>query len=550
MLTRIIVGTVLTTAVVAAAASALPRSTHASEGSRTGLRATAYGAAARQAAALFVSTSGSDQSTCSKASPCRSLGHAYRVARPGQVVEVAGGSYPDQFVYSDASKTSPLDVVIRPVSGASVSFGRLIVSGASHLTLRGFKTTYWRAEQGADDVTFEQIDTGVFTIGAASNLSVLGGDVGPWDSNSMAEDAQVGISSSATPTGLVFDGVYFHDYTNKADPSAHTECLQFMEGIDVTIRNSRFLKCGGADDVYIRGDFGPIRNFLVENNFFGPTGTFSVRLSGQTAPSPPCENVLVRNNSALERMWSDCTAIGSQGVRFVGNIQPTQDNYHCSTSTQVGTVWEYNVYESGIKCGATDRVGPVSYKDRTNLDLHLRGDNHLAPGSEAIGGGETGPRLRTDIDGDARPFRTRADAGADQREPAALVLGRGIGLVELGMNRSQVERSYGANRVRFVRARRRRVGIASYARSGGRLSVTYSGDRVVGVATTSAYYSTAGGLGVGAELEATARRGWSTCSKAYRHSLGPVTLDFRPAGGKSGKTIARIAMTRRAYAVC
>ena len=248
---------------------------------------------------LSLATSGSDANPCTAALPCRTLDRAYRAAAPGQVVEVAAGSYPDQTITADASKTSASNVVMRPAAGATVSFSKLIVSGAKHLTLRDFKTTFWRAEQGADDVAFEQIDTGVFTIGAATNLSVLGGDVGPWDSNATAEDAQIGTGSSATPTGLVFDGVSFHDFTNNANPSAHTECLQFMEGIDVTIRNSRFQNCGGADDVYIRGDFGPVRNFLIENNFFGYTGTFSLRLSGQTAPSPPCENVLVRNNSAL-----------------------------------------------------------------------------------------------------------------------------------------------------------------------------------------------------------------------------------------------------------
>ena len=111
-----------------------------------------------------------------------------------------------------------------------------------------------------------------------------------------------------------------------------------------------------------------------------------------------------------------------------------------------------------------------------------------------------------------------------------------------------MERLYGTRRVRFLRARPRRVGTASYARAGGRISVTYAGDRVVGIATTSSYYSTPSGLGVGSTL--TARGRWSSCSKAYRRSLGAVTLDFRLAGGKGGKTISRIAMMRRAYAGC
>ena len=195
--------------------------------------------------------------------------------------------------------------------------------------------------------------------------------------------------------------------------------------------------------------------------------------------------------------------------------------------------------------------GPAAWSPPTGRSIWstgAAGDYHLA----ARLGGDRKSRDRPTApqrhDGQARPFRVRADVGADQREPAALVLGRQIGMVELGMSRSQVERLYGIQRVRFTRARPRHVGIASYTRAGGRISVNYAGGRVVGVATASPYYSTPSGLGVGAAFTGHGR--WSSCSKAYRRSLGPVTLDFRPAGGKGGKRIARIGMTRRAYAVC
>ena len=250
----------------------------------------------------------------------------------------------------------------------------------------------------------------------------------------------------------------------------------------------------------------------------------------------------------------------SSGVRFecsqnksaqmYGNIVPTLSARNCGSWK---AAQHHNVSDGGeadAACGASSYVAP---DHRVDLVDRERGDYHLAPGSEAIGRGETERRLRSDIDGHARPLRWRADAGADQREPAVLALGRRIGMVEIGSRRTEVERFYGARRVRFVRAASRRVGIASYPRPDGRLFATYERDRVVGLATTSAYYSTPNGLGVGAEIGATpwlARLPWSPCRKAHRRLLGPVTLEFRPAGGKGGKTIARIAMTRRAFAVC
>ena len=93
-----------------------------------------------------------------------------------------------------------------------------------------------------------------------------------------------------------------------------------MAGINVTIRNSRFVNCMGVDDVFIKGDFGPIKNFLIENNFFGYASLFTVRLSGQTSPRP-CDGVLVRYNSSLQRMWSDCNATGA-GIRFTSPCTP------------------------------------------------------------------------------------------------------------------------------------------------------------------------------------------------------------------------------------
>jgi hypothetical protein len=42
---------------------------------------------------LYLSPSGQDSNPCTQAAPCRSLGHGYRVAPPGGIVEVAEGTY-------------------------------------------------------------------------------------------------------------------------------------------------------------------------------------------------------------------------------------------------------------------------------------------------------------------------------------------------------------------------------------------------------------------------------------------------------------------------
>ena len=47
-----------------------------------------------------MSPTGSDAGLCTQAAPCKSLDRAYRVAEPGDVVQIAEGSYPGQDVLS------------------------------------------------------------------------------------------------------------------------------------------------------------------------------------------------------------------------------------------------------------------------------------------------------------------------------------------------------------------------------------------------------------------------------------------------------------------
>ena len=84
---------------------------------------------------LAVSSTGSDDGPCTQAAPCASFDRAYRVAQPGQAVEVAAGSYPEQDLNSDYTKTLPDDVVFRPAVGATVIVAGLGVH-ASHITFQ------------------------------------------------------------------------------------------------------------------------------------------------------------------------------------------------------------------------------------------------------------------------------------------------------------------------------------------------------------------------------------------------------------------------------
>ena len=70
-------------------------------------------------ATRFVKPDGSDSGVLRRLGPCRSFNRAYEVAAPGEVVDVAGGTYPDQQVEHDSSKTSATDVFFRPAAGTA-----------------------------------------------------------------------------------------------------------------------------------------------------------------------------------------------------------------------------------------------------------------------------------------------------------------------------------------------------------------------------------------------------------------------------------------------
>src|SRR5437667_344913 len=52
------------------------------------------------AASFYVSPTGNDAGPCTQVAPCASFDRAYKLAKPGQVVEVAGGEYGSQVIES------------------------------------------------------------------------------------------------------------------------------------------------------------------------------------------------------------------------------------------------------------------------------------------------------------------------------------------------------------------------------------------------------------------------------------------------------------------
>jgi hypothetical protein len=370
-------------------------------------------AAPRPKTAVWVSPSGNDGSCrrLARTRPCASLDRAYRVARPGDQVEVAAGTYPPQTIRVDSSKTSTRDVVFRPARGAKPVFNCdsdasdcLAVEG-DHVTIRGMRTAMLSPIgglprqggvcicRGSDDVTFAGLDAGYVYI-AGDNARVLGGDYGPI----VDQVSKIESNEGAPPKNILVDGATFHDHMGER---RHAECWAIYSGVNVTIRRSRFDNCEVFGLFIAPGD-ETARSYLIENNFFSNTKDVDMSAHIKTRSNGDCHDMLFRNNTFVDNdVISDCPGTN---IRWESNV------FSDGGCSGVGT-FDWNVSLKG-KCGPHD----VVVRDLGLVQPH--GPNlHLKPRSPARGRGNPASAPRTDIDGQRRPAPRgkRPDAGADER---------------------------------------------------------------------------------------------------------------------------------------
>lgn len=360
---------------------------------------------------VFLSPTGSDSGPCTRSAPCRTFGRAYHAARLGDVVEVAAGTYPGEALTgakAPAAETTE-DVVFRAARGARVEITGTLSINVPHVEFANMRIADWQARYdvrdptayAAGDITMRDIHTHHFMLVSVHHVRILGGDVGP-NSDAGAASSDDGGYVGAWPQGahvpsdILIDRVTVHDIL-KPNDGAHSDCVQFTAGVGVVVRNSRFRRCEHAD-LMIKGDQGPIDRFLIENNVFDRTlsGYWSINLE-QT--STGCRNVRIRQNSDLAGFRTDsCT-----GAAIVGNILPSMSEYQCK---QAKVKLDWNLYESGTRCGPHDRVGPAAYVDRRDFDLRVTAR------SAAIDRGDPASFPAADIVGRRRPYGRAPDLGA------------------------------------------------------------------------------------------------------------------------------------------
>jgi hypothetical protein len=372
-------------------------------------------------ASRFVSPNGSDSAPCTATEPCLTLNRAYRVAQPGQVVDVSGGSYPTQRIEYDPSKVSAADVYFRPAAGQFVRIDGDIDVYASHVTVMAMQAVDtdvpYDGPADVSDVTFWGMDGRNFTIDSGKEVNMIGGDYGPASScGGSYGGGNNGIRMNrpgVVPSDILIWGVDMHDVQSYDLVACHIECLIVGAGERITVRGSRFWNCS-IFDIFLQPFNGPISDVTLENNWFAaptdPNGHVNSGRAVEFSGGGPWRNLLIRQNSVNTAINLNDEAPNPQYVnsRMIGNIAVRSNCYN-------GVTYQDNVwFEGSGKCDPSDRVlagGPpfVNASDHADLDYHLTGGVAVDLVPSSI------DDLAEDIDGQPRPDGAALDAGSDER---------------------------------------------------------------------------------------------------------------------------------------
>ena len=380
----------------------------------SGVVACTSGSGAPPRAHLLVTPSGSDGNACTASAPCRSFDRAYQVARPGQIVEVAGGDYPAQTI--TGTKAAP-KVVFQPRHGATVNVASVKVR-ADNLELRSMKMVSWDVYEQSAGFTARNLDVGWFGVWGSKDTSVIGGDIGPSLVGGEFHTVWIsfGENDDSETRNLVIDGARFHDFT-RAKESDHTQCIFLTGGNGITIRDSRFVRCDVfsifAGTPWWKSGLPPLRNVRIENNSFDASTwggsydccSYAIRFAGDW---PSLTNFRFAYNSSKMPMSFGDSSTPRSNFEIVGNVFP---NEGCGK----GETYRYNVIIGGQKCSPTDRTVPNLAAAGFVAPLAREPDLRLKSGSRAIDAGDPKDFPRRDLFGKKRPAGRAPDAGAYER---------------------------------------------------------------------------------------------------------------------------------------
>lgn len=356
---------------------------------------------------LFISTTGQDSGNCSQSAPCQSFNYAYSKASPGDIIQVAGGTYSGQ-VINDNGKSGSFDgkgddnIVFTPAPGATVTLNSGSYIYASDVTFLGtvtnassmppvtnFVTT--TVTVGNNDqtpgrinpsyVTLRNITGRDFEIDSATNITVDGGSWGqstacggsyPGNNNSIRQP----IAAQA-PQYITIENTVIHDVQSYNLTNCHIEGLAIFAGNHVTVSNNKFYG-NSIYDIFMQANSGGSPdNITLQNNWLaaavdnsGANGKAIGSSNGIALGGELSKDLTITGNRMNDIMnINDDGSIGSYTNVSVSNNYGSMaySGYPCNTALP-GVVWSNNVWSTAVKCGSTDTAlnGPLPFVNHNN----------------------------------------------------------------------------------------------------------------------------------------------------------------------------------------
>ena len=327
---------------------------------------------------LYLAPSGSDTGRCASAgAPCASFNRAYRVAHPGDVVELAGGSYPGQTIEGEEAKASRADVLFEPAPAALVHGGGPIYIYGSHLTLRDLHVedvTIGNYDQtpgrpNPTDVSLRGVVGRNFEIDSATDITISGGAWGPASAcggpygggNNSIRDV-----TGVVPTNVAIEHVEIHDVQSYDLVGCHIEGLAIFAGRNVTVSDSRFYG-DSVYDVFVQANSGPISGLTFRGNWMAmPVGLDSRQNGTVIGFSGIDSNVLLEGNR-----FNYIVSLDDDG------LNPVYNNFRLVANvgmlpylgcTLRGITFRRNIWQRGA-CSRSDinlHGAPLPYRNRLN----------------------------------------------------------------------------------------------------------------------------------------------------------------------------------------
>ena len=562
--------------------------------------------------ALRVAPGGSDSCTRGGSTACETLSRALSQAQPGDVVEVAAGTYPKQRVLASKNRSGPA-VTFRCARAHACVLGGLVLgqnSGSPSGDAPGYVTFDGLDVHGSVGTAYNQnsdpaptritianshiwsLDSDGSGILAQSvdHFTLRDVEIGPrccGGNDAGADGIEFGVprEGAPSPSNIVLSRVYIHDlfdscshvptsitakyggcsgtgYGDGCSSCDHVDGIQVFGAHGFLMDSSRIYNVNSGYAVgqglfMQEANGGSFSDVTIQNSMFGDTPNNDVSMSGPGEGSwsgyvhvyyNTIQGNLRLYGSPGSQIFRPGTSIVVAG-NIVGNLGSSNNN-SCSLTLSDGSRYT-PTYRNNLAANQTCGSSDIRGA-ATFVDGNRQAPNlHLARSSAGIGRGAVDLHPAVDIDGKLRPLRVSPDIGASQHENALVAPRRSLGSIRIGMQEQAIAELYGTGRPLKVTGERLKDG-KRYRGQGGWLDVAFdAAGRAVRLATGSSYYSTRDGIGPGSTVPA-GRVRKLTCggTRTQALSLKATPLELAGAVGAASVRVTKIVVSAPGYGAC